>query len=83
MTKKPAQEVDEAVELATRRTSEAHSRSEEVPPIAPEAVADAAEVERRAEDLAVLAGEARERSSSPGQPATAAELDGSRDEPPR
>jgi hypothetical protein len=83
MTKKSAKEVDEAVELATRRTAEAQHRVDEVLPTAPEAVADTVEVERRAEDLAVLAGEARERSTSLDQPATAEELDGSRHEPPR
>jgi hypothetical protein len=82
MTKKKTDAV-EAVELATRRTADAQGRLEEVPPIVAEAVANAVEVEFRAEELATLAGEARERSSSLARPARAEEPDDRRQEPPR
>jgi hypothetical protein len=83
MTKKKTDAVDEAVELATRRTADAQRRLEEVPPIVAEAVANAVEVEVRAEELATLAEEARERSSSLARPATAEEPDDRRQEPLR
>ena len=49
--------VDEAIELATRRTREAQEDFLEVPPEDDEALTRVARVERRAEDLDALANE--------------------------
>ena len=50
--------IDDAVETATERTRAAHEEFVATPPDEEEALIKAAEVERRAEDLSVLADDA-------------------------
>jgi hypothetical protein len=53
-------DIDSALETATKRTRAAELDFMKEPPEGPEAVARAAEVERRAEEQAILADEALE-----------------------
>ena len=48
-------QIDEAIETATERTETAHDDFLNTPPTDPDAPIKAAEVRRRAEDLALLA----------------------------
>jgi hypothetical protein len=66
--------IDDAVELAARRTAEAQHHFVAVPPVVREALARVVVVERRAEDLAVLTDEAEHevmesppRATGPGE----------------
>jgi hypothetical protein len=52
--------IDDAVEVATKRTRSAQDEFVETPPVDEEAPVKAAKVRRRAEDLSVLAEEAVE-----------------------
>ena len=63
--------IDDAVEVATRRTKAAQHEFVETPPADEEAPVKAAKVRRRAEDLSVLAVDAAEGETDPttlGQP---------------
>ena len=54
--------LDHAIETAAERAREAEERLLQTPPDAPEAVTQAREVDRRAEDLDELASEAVDRA---------------------
>lgn len=58
MSDEPLSPVDRAVEVATDRTKAAEREYVETPPSDEDAIVLAAEVERRAEDLNVLANDA-------------------------
>jgi hypothetical protein len=58
MSDEPQSPVDRAVEVATDRAKSAEREYIETPPADEDAVVLAAKVERRAEDLDVLAGDA-------------------------
>jgi hypothetical protein len=82
MPSQPTDPIDEAVELATRRTAAAHRRFVAVPPVVPEALERATEVERRADDVVVLAGDAAERTRSTASRAKEAAQDDAQRERP-
>jgi len=57
--------IDNAVEVATKRTTSAQHEFIETPPADEEAPVKAAKVRRRAEDLSVLAEDAAEGETDP------------------
>ena len=56
--------IDDAVETATERIRAAHQDFVATPPEEDEAIVKAAEVERRAEDLSILADEAADNDTA-------------------